>query len=157
MPMFILDTTILSNFAHIQRSDLLHVALGNDAATTPIVLVELRLGESLGLVPHCDWQWLPVVTLTDDEQRLATGYGTQLDAGESTCLAVARTRSWVLVSDDFAARRLAQREGVPVSGTLGVLQKLVTSRQLTMDEADRLLTVMRNYGYRSPVRSLREL
>ncbi|WP_423224952.1 hypothetical protein [Candidatus Amarolinea aalborgensis] len=71
MPMAILDTTVLSNFAHVQRPDLLHVTLGNDAATTTVVLTELRSGEDLGLVPRCDWRWLRVAALTSAEQRLA--------------------------------------------------------------------------------------
>ena len=157
MPMAILDTTVLSNFAHVQRPDLLHVTLGNDAATTAVVLTEIRAGENLGLVPRCDWRWLRVAALTSEEQRLAASYGTQLDTGESACLAVARSRAWTFLSDDFAARRLAQREGVPVSGTIGVVRQLVASQQLTPDEADRYLTIMINHGYRAPIKSLRQL
>ncbi len=157
MPTAILDTTVLSNFAHVQRPDLLHVTLGNDAATTAVVLAELRSGEDLGLVPRCDWRWLRVAALTGEEQRLATSYGTQLDAGESACLALARSRAWIFLSDDFAARRLAQREGVLVSGTIGVLRQLAASQQLTPDEGDRYLAIMINHGYRAPIKSLRQL
>lgn len=157
MPMVILDATVLSNFAHVQRPDLLRLTLGNDAATTAVVLTELRSGEDLGLVPRCDWRWLRVAALTSAEQRLAASYGAQLDAGESACLAVARSRAWTFLSDDFAARRLAQREGVPVSGTIGVLRQLVASQQLTSDEGDRYLVIMISHGYRAPIKSLRPL
>ena len=157
MPTTILDTTVLSNFAHIRRPDLLQLALSEDAATTSVVLAELRSGEALGLVPRCDWRWLSVVALTAKEQSLAASYGTQLDAGESACLAVAKSRAWKLLTDDFAARRLAQREGVAISGTIGVLQKLVALLHLTLEEADRSLAMMLSHGYRAPVRSLREL
>ena len=96
MPTTILDTTVLSNFAHIRRPDLLQLALGEDAFTTSVVLAELRSGETLGLVPRCDWRWLTVVELTDEEQNLAASFSAQLDAGESACLAVARSRAWML-------------------------------------------------------------
>jgi hypothetical protein len=39
----LLDTTVLSNFAHIERLDLLCLALP-DATTTPHVLAELGIG-----------------------------------------------------------------------------------------------------------------
>lgn len=70
---------------------------------------------------------------------------------------MARSRTWTFLSDDFAARRLAQREGVPVSVTIGVLRQLVASQQLTPDEANRYLAIMINHGYRAPIKSLREL
>ena len=85
MPPTVLDTTILSNFAFVRRPDLLLLALGEDAATTSIALSELRSGETLGLVPRCDWRWLRLVTLTEEEQDLAASYDTRLDAGESAC------------------------------------------------------------------------
>jgi len=153
----ILNTTILSNFAHCRQPDLLQLALGEDVATTSAVLAELRSGEALGLVPRCDWRWLRVVALTEEEQSSAGEHAVSLDAGESACLAVARNRGWTFLTDDFAARRLAQREGVAFSGTLGVLQKLVAQEHLTIEEADRVLAVMISQGYRAPIRSLREL
>ncbi len=157
MPEAILDTTVLSNFAHIQRPDLLQSALGGHAATTAAVLAELRAGVTLGWVPRCDWSWLTVVTLTDEEQAQTAHYISILDAGEAECLAIAHVRGWVFASDELAARRLAQQAGVAVSGTLGALQKLVAMQLLTRDEADALLTVMIARGYRAPVRSFSEL
>jgi predicted nucleic acid-binding protein len=153
----ILDTTLLSNFAHIQRPELLQAVLGSDAVTTATVLAELRAGVSLGWVPRCDWSWLAVVALNNEEQAQAAHYMAILDAGEAECLAIAKARGWVFASDDLAARRLAQHEGVAVSGTLGALQKLVAMQALTVAEADALLAVMVGRGYRAPVRSLRAL
>jgi predicted nucleic acid-binding protein len=157
MPKTILDTTVLSNFAHIQRSDLLKFVLRSNAVTTAVVLAELKVGVVLGWVPRCDWSWLPVTALTNVEQNLAADYNTKLDPGESECLAIARQRALVFVSDDFAARRLAQQEGVAVSGTIGMLQELVAVRLLTLAEADAYLAIMVGRGYRAPLRSLRDL
>ena len=68
MPKAILDTTILSNFAHIQRPDLLQSVFQTDAVTTAVVMAELKAGVVLGWVPRCDWSWLHVTTLTSDER-----------------------------------------------------------------------------------------
>ncbi|MFN8472577.1 MAG: DUF3368 domain-containing protein [Anaerolineae bacterium] len=157
MPTRLLDTTVLNNFAQVQRPDLLHMALGEDTAATPTVMEELRSGESLGLVPKCDWRWLRVLKPTGEETRLAQEWESQLDFGEAECLAVAETRSYVFLSDDYAARRLAQQRRVAVSGTIGVLLLLVREARLSLTEADALMATMIAHGYRSPVQSLKAL
>jgi len=157
MPIALLDTTLLSNFAQVRRPDLLRAALGPDAATTPAILAELHAGESLGLVPACDWIWLQVLEPTDDERRVAAELARQLDPGEAECLAVALSRDCRFLSDDFAARRMAELKSLAVSGTLGVLARLIEASLLSLAEADDLLVQMIDHGYRSPVRSLESL
>jgi predicted nucleic acid-binding protein len=157
MRLSVVDTTLLSNFAHANRPDLLQTALGKTAVTTATVLSELRQGEAAGLVPWQEWSWLPQTDLTPAEMALAAGYRNVVDAGEADCLAVAVTRNGRFLSDDMAARRLAQAEGIAVSGTLGVLLHLIEQEHLTLAAADVLLAQMRQAGYRAPVSTLRRL
>jgi predicted nucleic acid-binding protein len=154
MTLSLLDATVLSNFAHVQRPELVRAALGDQAATTPTVLAELHQGEALGLVPRVNWRWLPVLTLTAAEHALAGQYQDILDAGEAECLAVAVTRQVRFLSDDLAARRLAQANQVPLSGTIGLLLSLIRGGSLTVAAADGLLAIMKEQGYRAPVASL---
>jgi predicted nucleic acid-binding protein len=151
---FVFDTTLLSNAQH---AHLLHALFGSQAITTDIVLAELSQGVSLGYVPQQDWRWLTVVVLTESEQQIAAQYRERIDAGEADCLALALARSCTFLSDDFAARRLAASESINVSGTLGVLRKLIADEHVTMTEADHLLGLMIDQGYRPPVRSLADL
>jgi len=155
MSLAILDTTILSNFAHAQRPELVQAVLGESAATTTAVLAELRQGEALGLVPRVDWRWLSVLDLTTNEEELATEYLAVLDAGEASCLAAAVMRRARFFSDDLAARRLAQANRLPVSGTIGLLLALVRREIITLVEGDGLLAVMMRQGYRAPAATLR--
>lgn len=154
---FVFDTTLLSNFAHAQHAHLLDALFGPQAMTSDTVLAELRQGVSLGYVPHQDWRWLTVTVLTESEKQIAAQYREIVDAGEADCLALALARSCTFLSDDSAARRLAVSAGVNVSGTLGVLRKLIADEYLTLTEADHLLELMIDQGYRSPVRSLADL
>lgn len=154
MILSLLDTTILSNFAHVQRPELVQIALGAQAVTTPMVIAELNQGEALGLVPRVNWRWLSILTLTAAEQAQAADYQHVLDAGESECLAVAVLRQGRFLSDDLAARRLGQANGVPISGTIGLLLLLLREKHLAIPEADRLLAMMKQQGYRAPVLSL---
>lgn len=151
----LLDTTILSNFAHVQRPELVRAVLGGAATTTPTVLAELRQGEASGYVPQVDWRWFPVLTLTAGEQALTADYLAVLEAGEAECLAVVVTRQARFFSDDLAARRMAQASRVALSGTIGLLLTLVRRENLTVAEADRLLAAMKQQGYRAPAVSLR--
>jgi len=157
MACHLLDTTVLSNFAHVRRPALVRKALGDAVFTTPVVLSELSQGESAGFVPVCDWSWLQVIAADDEAHTLASDLQSILDPGEAESLAVAIRRQCVFLSDDFAARRIARERGVTVSGTLGILIKLVRAAYLSLDEADTLLQRMMAQGYRSPVATLADL
>lgn len=150
------DTTVLNNFAQIQRTDLLRSAWWDLAAPTP-VWNELDLGVRRGLVPACDWSWLKILELTEKEQVHADEIGQELGAGEAACIAAAVSRSLLLLSDDWDARALGRSLGIEVSGTLGVLDRLVSKQVLNLDEADTLLAEMVRRGFRSPYHSLREI
>jgi predicted nucleic acid-binding protein len=147
------DTTVLSNFAQARRPDLLQRAFP-DLLAPPAVLAELRTGERLGRVPICDWSWLGVIQLTESENAYADGLRPDLGPGEASCLALVRSRGLFLLTDDGNARRVAQSLQGEISGTLGVLAKLVRREILSLDQADDLLATMRRRGYRSPVRSI---
>ena len=150
------DTTVLNNFGQIQRTDLLKSAWPDLAAPIP-VWNELELGVRRGLVPACDWSWLKLLALTEREQVQAGEVGRSLDPGEAACIAVASSRGLLMLSDDWEARALGRSLGLEVSGSLGVLDRLVLKQILSLDEADALLAEMVRRGFRSPYRSLREI
>lgn len=150
------DTTVLNNFAQIQRTDLLKAAWPDLAAPIP-VWNELELGVRRGLVPACDWSWLKLLDLTEREQVQAGEVGRTLDPGEAACIAVASSRGLLMLSDDWEARALGRSLGLEVSGSLGVLDGLVLKQILSLAEADALLAEMVRRGFRSPYRSLREI
>lgn len=154
--MILLDTTVLSNFARIERLDLLCLALP-DAATTLQVLTELERGVASGYFSVRSWEWLEVIRLTSSEDANLARIRLVLDDGEASCIAVAIERKVGLFSDDLDARRYARRYGNCVSGTLGVLALLVKGQHLPLEEADGLLQAMIAHGYRSPVSSLANL
>ena len=79
-----------------------------------------------------------------------------LDPGEASCLALAISRQMTLVTDDLAARRLAENRKVPLSGTLGILIALVRQDALSLKEANVMLAGMIRRHFRSPVDRLDE-
>lgn len=152
----VVNNTVLSNFANVQRADLVRQSFRDLGATTE-VLAELKAGERLHRLPICDWSWLKGIALTKEERAYAARLNKTVDAGEASCLAVALARGLIFLTDDRDARRLARLNRIAISGTLGILQSLVDDGQLDLDEANRLLAEMVAKGYRSPVQFLQEL
>ena len=140
----------------IRRPDLLRGAWP-DLAAPIAVWKELELGVRRGLVPDCDWSWLKLLDLTEREQERADEVGQALHPGEAACIAVASSRGLLMLSDDWEARALGRSLGLEVSGSLGVLDRLVWKQILSLDEADALLAEMVRRGFRSPYQSLREI
>jgi predicted nucleic acid-binding protein len=147
------DTTVLNNFAQVRRPDLLQLAF-SDLVAPQRVKEELLSGERLGVVPVCDWGWLEIIQLSEEEHRHAQDLCRHLDPGEAECLAVAKAHDWAVVTDDRAARIYARLLGIQVTGTLGALDRLVQRESVSIPQANALLSEMIDRGYRSPVRSL---
>jgi hypothetical protein len=60
----LLDNTVMSNFAVIERPDALRRAFSSGLATPQQAFDELLAGVRLGRLPDLDWTWLPKVYLT---------------------------------------------------------------------------------------------
>jgi predicted nucleic acid-binding protein len=131
--------------------------LGEQGVITTTVRDELQVGEELGLIPRCDWGSMPVVELTSNEELLFEKFAEVVDFGEASCLAVAVSRNATVVSDDQFARRVAKKTGVPVTGTLGILKRLVVEGYLAVVEVNELLAQMIEDGYYSPVQDIRQI
>jgi hypothetical protein len=154
----IANTTVLSNFALIQHPELIRIGCPEEVVTAAQVMEEMRRGVAKQILPPCDWDWLPVRTLdTPEEVRLFEQIHRRLGQGEAACLALAMSRGLKFLSDDTDARRWGNRAGIAVSGTIGILVRLVQSGTLTLDESNTLLTEMRQQGYYAPVEQLNDL
>jgi predicted nucleic acid-binding protein len=164
-PSIILDTTVLSNFAAVGQIPLLERLYRDQACTTLMVAEEMRAGLDAGywylqsvaeaLSPLWSTGWLPVLALESvEEQTLYVEFATFLGPGEASCLAVAITRGLTLASDDLAARRTAARRGVRLTGTIGILIRLVCEGHLPLAAANSILAQMITLRYRAPVERL---
>jgi len=153
----LLDNTVMSNSALVERPGLLRTTFGGKLATPRQALAELIAGVERGKLPDLDWSWLSIWTLEAAERPHYQRFLRRLNAGEAACLAMAMHRECRMLTDDRDARELAHRLRVPLSGTLGVLVRLVDIGSLSLEQADALLSRMMVAGYRSPAVSLREL
>ena len=105
-----------------------------------------------------DWRWIKILRIeSSQEDFLFRLFAAFLGKGESSCLSIAISRNLKVLTDDLDARKLAQRRGIPVSGTIGVLVEAVRIGILSVDEGNVMLSNMIAKGYFSPFERLNEL
>ena len=159
----ILNTTVLSNFAAVGELDLIKRLFGV-VYTTHEVHEEILRGISRGYqyledVDHemsfDETGWLRVVAIRSRmEHQSMNDLLKRLGMGESSCIAIAKSRTMIFMSDDRTARRIANELGVLISGTIGILVRCVDKDIISFLEGNIILVEMIQKGYMSPVDSL---
>lgn len=155
----VLDSTVFSNFASTDSMSLLVEVLPRPG-TVPTVEAELERGveagyaflESALTVVGSD------VPVLEPPEPVPNRIAVALDPGEAEALAVADALDGTLVSDDGDARTLADREDVPITGSLGVLARGVVQEKVDVETANSWLdTWQTEHEYYSPVDDVSEL
>ncbi|ASJ02116.1 DNA-binding protein [Thermococcus profundus] len=154
--MFVVDTTVISNFAKTESLDLMKAILGKDGVTTPQVVDEFKVGVKRGRYPNLEIP-LKVLELTEAERELYNLLNQSLGKGEASCIAIAKFRNGILLSDDYDARKKARLLGVKVSGTIGVLVLGVKRGIIELEDANNILNEMLKKGFYAPIKRLEEV
>ena len=74
MTTVVVDNTVLSNFAHVGQPQLLREAFDNPV-TVRAVIDEFAEGVRQERLPSIDWNDIPIIKLTPDEQTTAELFG----------------------------------------------------------------------------------
>jgi predicted nucleic acid-binding protein len=90
------------------------------------------------------------VEITIEEFTLADGYGSkypQLSIYDRIALAIAKSRSIFLLTGDGNLRKAAKNEAVSIIGTIGIIDQLLDSEHITIDEYEYcLIELQKNNG-----------
>ena len=153
----VLNTTVLSNFAYIDR---LWVVAGlSGICTVPVVREELENGvddhpylqSALDILDD----EIPVVPISETVANREAVVSGHLDAGEAQAFAVADAHDGRLLTDDGDARSFAKEQGVTVVGSVGVLLAAIDAGKLDESTADEWLSIwIDEIGYYVPYRSI---
>ena len=161
------NTTVLSNLAAVGQLDLLRQLYGVIYIPTE-VYQEVQTGLEEGyrfyqgierlIHPFVEDGWIRLTGMANEEELQFLGELPQrLHPGEAACLAIARHRGWVLLTDDLAARKEASRWGIRRSGSVGCLVLAVERSLCPLEQANYWLAEMIRHNYRSPVTDLAPL
>jgi predicted nucleic acid-binding protein len=118
------NTTPIINFAEIDRLDVLEGLFGK-VVVPPAVVDELRAKRDFFPKAGDAAECFEIVPPKD--QLLVRGFRAAVHAGEAECLALAMENPGsLLLLDDLQARALATANGLPFTGTLGLLVEAKT-------------------------------
>lgn len=153
----VLDTTALSNFAYIDRVDLL-AALTN-SCTVPVVREELQAGVETHpyLQPVLDAldETIPVVHISETVANREAIVTAHLDPGEAQAFAVADVHNGRLITDDGEARAFGKEQGITVTGSVGILLAAIDADRIDTETADNWLKQwIDDIGYYVPYRNI---
>lgn len=162
----ILNTTVLSNFVSVDALHLIKRLFGV-IYTTHEVHEEILRGISRGYqyledvdreMSFDERGWLRVIAIcSHTEHQSMNDLLKRLGVGESSCIAIAKSRKMIFLSDDRTARRIAKKNGVLISGTIGILMRCVDKNIISFSEGNVILAEMIRKGYMSPVNNLEEI
>jgi len=151
----VLNTTALSNFAHVQRVELLKDL--PRLVTVPAVRTELEDGvdthsyltNALTVLEED----IPVVELSTQAQTLEATLLETLDPGEAQAIAVAEAVDGTIITDDGDARATATQRNISLTGSIGLLVRFVENDMISVATADTFLKRwIDEAGFHSPAR-----
>lgn len=150
--MILIDNTVLSNFVLADALEVLKTYCVGHGAITRHILQEFTQGVQEGIFGPTDLSWLIICDFESPaEIMLFTTLNKRIGSGEASCLAIAIHRAYDLLSDDMIARKIALREGVRLSGSIGVLLELIRIAHIDLDTGNRILREFIRQGYFAPV------
>lgn len=143
----IADNSTLSNFARSGHLDLLQKIFPQGVWTTAEVVAELERGagkypELLELL-NAQSSWLKVVEKLSPKEleiqrQLREQHPSIRRGADSSVLAVAKSRSWLVLTDDGAMKKVAEREGIGVLGTIDILRLATQKGFITHSQARQI-------------------
>jgi predicted nucleic acid-binding protein len=127
---------------HLHEADALQfLPLVGEISVTPLILAELRMNAPpLWLTTPV---WLKIHNLTSAMQQQASAWqhAGLLHGGESEALALAQAikPDW-FITDDAAARLMAESLGIEVHGSIGVVLWMAAKKLVNQTQAETCLT-----------------
>jgi predicted nucleic acid-binding protein len=118
------NSTPIIALAKINRLNLLRDLFGRIAITPEVYAEVVVFGAGLpGAVATSEARWIDICPAKSTGRLHSSQKRLGLDIGEvSTLILAAEIRAELVLLDDLAARKLAQRQGFRVQGTVGILE-----------------------------------
>ena len=159
---WIFDTVSLSNFLLSDSMLILNKRYRRCGVITGEVYDELSAGFAdypiLKQVDKLiDDKVFRLVSLSRQEHKHFLVLIGHLGKGEASCIAYAKARKAIVVTDDRTARKQCSLIKIPVTGTVGILKASVLDGQIPLDRADDILQKMIAAGFYSPIRNIADI
>ncbi|MGH9770400.1 MAG: hypothetical protein ACRD4Q_01645 [Candidatus Acidiferrales bacterium] len=157
------DATVIINFAHLDRLDVLGRVPTARFVLPPEVVGEIAYpAQAAALASAVGKGFLRVEPLLDVQGlEMYAQFRKTLGKGESACLALAAIHDWLLASDDNqpAFRRRVSERLRPgrMLNTVGIIVRAIQEGVVTLAEANAMIPVLAKHRFRLPFDSFEHL
>ena len=148
--MFVIDTTVLSNFAAVQKIDTLVRILKAEAVVPEPVVNEFHDCRRFSRLEI----GFPVVQIMREDLELfadsVSSFGfSGLGKGELSCIFTVSIKNLAdtVLTDDNLARQYCRKYKIEFHGSVYILALGVRERVHSLSEAEKLLSEMKCYGF----------
>jgi len=116
---------------------------------TKLVKVEIDLAPFIGagLLHECDFQ-------TEEERQLFVHMAVKLDDGEAMCFAIAKSRGWLLATDERPTEKLAKQHGVSIITTPELVKHWAEKTKASEEEVAKVLWNIQTFAHYFPRKTL---
>jgi hypothetical protein len=159
---WVFDTVSLSNFLLSDSTFILKTRYRKRAMITSQVYDEIFTGISeypklASVEDLINKKIFSLCVLSAKERTFYLDLIGHLGKGEASCIAAAKERSAIVVTDDRTARKQCSQMNILVTGTVGILKASLLDGEINTAKADEILQKMTVLGFYSPVRSIRDI
>ena len=130
------------------RAETLGIRRVDDEDPSRLVSREIDLGDAIaaGHLKTCQLDG-------QDELGAYVRFAMELDDGEASCLAIAKSRCWTVATDDRKAKRIASENGIDLIGTPELIQKWADETSTDETSAGEVLRRIERFARYRPRRS----
>lgn len=157
----LLDACILINLFHGKCSELLSTLTEYDFRVTTYVQDEITNSEQAGALENLiEHGVVSTVSVTDDKTNLCIErLMRRLDAGEASCIAVAKSTGWFIGTDDSLAIKIAIDEmgSGKILTTPGLIEQSIRKGLISTDEADDVKERLEKSRFRMSFESFHDI
>jgi predicted nucleic acid-binding protein len=159
---WVFDTVVLSNFLLSDSVFILEKRYHGRGVITWHVYDEISTGMAeFPKLKRVDKliadELFELVYLSGEAHKLFRELIGHLGKGEASCIAYAKGRNAIVVTDDRTARKQCSLMKMPFTGTVGILKASVLDDHISTEQADRALRKMIKAGFCSPIRSIADI
>jgi predicted nucleic acid-binding protein len=156
---WIFDTVALSNFLLSESISVLEKRYRKRGIITWEVYDEITAGMQAypplkDVDKLIDKKIFKLISLSRNEHKNFLELIGHLGKGEASCIACAKERAAIVVTDDRTARKQCASMKIQFTGTVGILKASMLDGQISLSQADEILLRMISAGFYSPIRSI---
>lgn len=156
------DANVLINLAHVDRLDLCGSLEELEFVVPEEVIAEVSRPDQAAILQRAlDAGHMERVVICDPaEIALYAELRDSVGRGEAACLALARSRGWLVASDErgrflrIAREQLGERR---LLNTPGILVLAIRAGHLTVEEADQMKGILERHRFRMRFASFRDV